>query len=115
MAALHAGLVQDGAPRPPRVGLVARLGVPVRVVELAELVAAPDDRHPAPAVDDGVGQPQGVEALLQPGAQLLLLPGGRGLVNALDRLGGGFDADQARSGAGDAAVVGDRVVLEDPL
>ena len=113
VAALHAALVQDGAPGPPRVGLMTRLRVPVRVIELAELITAPDDRHAAPAVDDGVGQPQGVEALLEPGAQLLLLPGRCGLVNALDRFGGGLDADQARSSAGDAAVVGDRVVLED--
>ena len=40
VTALDRGLVQDGAARPPGVGLVAGLGVPVGVVELAELVAA---------------------------------------------------------------------------
>ena len=50
--------VQPRTVRPPVVVLMAGLLGPVRVVRLAELVTAPDDRDAAPADDERVGEPQ---------------------------------------------------------
>ena len=54
--------VEAGSVCPTVVVLVPRLGRPGRVIELSELVPAPDDRQATPSHDHGMGEPERVKA-----------------------------------------------------